>query len=109
MTHTPNHLSERSPMPTLEGPSRDNPTAGPETGTMWRELSSRAAAGASGTQLDPGSKPPSTCPEQAPMKSRGAKHPVGEGTMGTGKPTGALGATGPDEPQQTKAGRQGTP
>ena len=62
------------------GPARDNPTAGPRTGTTRSEPSAPAAAGASGRHHEPGSRPASTCPVQPPSKTGRAQLPVGEGT-----------------------------
>ena len=70
-THA-NHCSARSPRPTPEGPARDNPIAGPRTGTTRSELNAPASAGASGRHNGPGSRPASACPAQPPSKAGGA-------------------------------------
>ena len=67
-THA-NHRSARSPRPTPEGPARDNPVAGPRTGTTRSEPSAPPAAGASGRHNEPGSWPASACPAQPPSKA----------------------------------------
>ena len=69
-THA-NHRSAGSPRPTPEGPARDNPIAGHQTGTMRSEPSAPASAGASGRHNEPGSRPDSACPAQLPSKSGG--------------------------------------
>ena len=67
-----NHRSACSPRPTPEGPARDNPIAGPRTGTTRSEPSAPATAGTSGRQKEPGSRPASACPAQPPSKAGGA-------------------------------------
>ena len=76
--HTPNHHSARSPRPKPEGPARDNPIAGPRTGTTRSALSALASAGASGRHNEPGSRPTSTCPAQ-PSSKAGGDSPRGGG------------------------------
>ena len=76
-THA-NHRSACSPRPTPEGPARDNPIAGPRTGTTQREPSAPASAEASGRHNEPGSRPASACPAQPPSKAGGASPRVGE-------------------------------
>ena len=83
-THA-NHGSARSPRPTPEGPARDNPIAGPRTGTTRREPSAAASAWASGRHNEPGSWPASACPAQPPSKARGASPRRGERHHGVGK------------------------
>ena len=83
-THA-NHRSARSPRPTPEGPARDNPIAGPRTGTTRSEPSVPASAGASGMHNEPGSRPASACPAQPPSKAEGASPRVGERHHGVGK------------------------
>ena len=111
-THA-NHRSARSPRPAPEGPARDNPIAGPRTGTTRSELSAPATAGASGRHNEPGSRPASACTAQPPSKARGPAPGSGKGTRASGKPTRALRATGPDEARRTRRGHEarhrGTP
>ena len=76
-THT-NHRSAPSPRPTPEGPARDNPIAGPRTGTTRSEPSAPASAGASGRHNEPGSRRASACPVQPPSKAGGASPRAGE-------------------------------
>ena len=76
-THA-NNRSARSPKPKPEGPARDNPIAGPRTGTTRSEPSALASAGASGRHKDPGSRRASTCPVQPPSKA-GGNSPRGGG------------------------------
>ena len=106
--HANNH-SARSPRPKPEGPARDNPIAGPRTGTTRRLPIALASAGASGRHKEPGSRPASKCPAQPPSRAGGDSPGPGEGTTATGKPTGAPRATGPDEARRTNAGPRGTP
>ena len=105
-THA-NHSSAGSPRRTPEGPARDNPIAGPLTGTMRSEPSAPASAGASGRHTEPGSRPASACPAQPPSKARGRKPPGwGKGTTVSGKPTRAPGATGPDKARRITRGHE---
>ena len=83
-THA-NHRSARSPRPTPEGPARDNPIAGPRTGTTRSEPSVPASAGASGRHNEPGSRPPSACPAQPPSKAGGPSPRGVERHHGVGK------------------------
>ena len=83
-THA-NHRSARGPRPTPEGPARDNPIAGPRTGTTRSEPSATASAGASGRHNEPFSWPASACPAQAPSKAGGASPWGGERHHGVGK------------------------
>ena len=111
-THA-NHRSASSPRPTPEGPARDNPIAGPQTGTTRSEPSAPASAGASGRHNEPGSRPASACPAQPPINT-GAKAPgMGKRTTASGKATGAPRATRPDEARCTTRGHEarerGTP
>ena len=53
-THA-NHRSAGSPRTTPEGPARDNPIAGPRTGTTRSEPRAPSSAGASGRRKEPGS------------------------------------------------------
>ena len=111
-THA-NHRSARSPRPTPEGPARDNPIAGPRTGTTRSEPRVPASAGASSRHNEPGSRPASACPGSRPVKP-GAQAPgVGKGTRAYGKPTRAPRATRPDKARRTTRGHEarqrGTP
>ena len=83
-THA-NHHSARSPRPTLEGPARDNPIAGPQMGTTRSGPSAPVSAGASGRHKEPSSRPASACPAQPPSRAGGASHRVGERHHGVGK------------------------
>ena len=83
-THA-NHRSKRSPRPTPEGPAKDNPIAGPRTGTTRSELSATASAAASGRRNEPSSRPASTCPARPPSISGGAGPRGNEGNHGVGK------------------------
>ena len=80
-----NNRSARSPRPTPEGPARDNPIAGPRTGTTRSKPSAPASAGASGRHNEPSSRPASACPAQPPSKARGASPRGGERHHGVGK------------------------
>ena len=66
------HRSARSPRPTPEELARDNPIAGPRTGTTRSEPTAPASAAAMSRHKEPGSRPASTCPAQPPSKSGGA-------------------------------------
>ena len=83
-THA-NYRSARSPRPTPEGPARDNPIAGPRTGTTQSEPSATASAGASGRHNEPGSRPATACPAQPPSKAEGASPGGAERYQGVGK------------------------
>ena len=83
-THA-NHRSARSPRPTLEGPARDNPIAGPRTGTTRSEPSAPALAGASGRHNEPCSRPASACPPHPPSKAGGPSPRDGGRHHGVGK------------------------
>ena len=111
-THA-SHRSARSPRPTPEGPARDNPIAGPRTGTTRSEPSAPASAGASGRHNEPGSRPASACPAQPPSKAGNASPRDGKNTTASGKLTGAPRDTGPDAARRTTPGHQarqrGTP
>ena len=76
-THA-NHRSARSPRPIPEGPARDNPIAGPRTGTTRSEPSAPALVGASGRHKEPGSRSASARPAQPPSKAGGASPRGGE-------------------------------
>ena len=107
-THA-NHRSARSRRLTPEGPARDNPIAGPRSGTTRSEPSAPASARASGRHNEPGSRPASPYPRSRPVKP-GAQAPgVGKGTRASGRTTRAPEATGPDEAQRTNAGQRGKP
>ena len=82
-THA-NHRSARSPRPTSEGPARDNPVAGPQTGTTQSNLSAPARTGASGRRNEPGSRPASACCAQLPSRSGGESPWGGEGRHSVG-------------------------
>ena len=103
-THA-NHRSAHSPRPTPEGPARDNPIAGPRTGTTQSEPSAPASAGASGrhNELFPG--PPQRAPRSQPIKPGAQALGLGEGTTVSGAPR----ATGPDEGRRNNAGPRGMP
>ena len=75
----------RQPPQRTEGPARDNPIAGPQTGTMRREPSAPALAGASGWHHELGSRPASTCPAQPPSKTGGDSPLDGGRHHGDGK------------------------
>ena len=79
------HRRARSPRPTPEGPARDNPIAGPRTGTTRSEPNAPASAGASGRHNEPRSWPASACPAQPPSKAGGASPRGGERHHGDGK------------------------
>ena len=66
-----NHRSASSRRPTPQGPARDYPIAGPQTGTTRSEPSVPALAGTSGRHNEPGTRPASACPAQLPSKSGG--------------------------------------
>ena len=83
-THA-NHRSARSPRPTPEGPARDNPVAGPRTGTTRSKPRVPASAGASGRHNEFGSRPASVCPAQPPSKAGGASPWGGERHHGVRK------------------------
>ena len=83
-THA-NHRSAGSPRRTPEGPARDNPIAGPRTGTTRSEPSAPALAGASGNHNEPGSGPASACPAQPPSKAGDASPRAGERHHDDGK------------------------
>ena len=104
-THA-NHRSADSPRTTLEGPARDKPITGPQTGTTDSGPSAPASAGASGRHKEPGSGPASRCPAQPPSKSGATAPGVGKGTTASGKPTGAPRGTGPDKAQRTTRGHE---
>ena len=80
-----NHRSARSPRLTPEGPARDNPIAGPRTGTVRSEPSAPTSVGARGRHNEPGSQPASACPAQPPSKSGGESPRDGERHHGVGK------------------------
>ena len=107
-THA-NHRSARSPRPTQERPARDNPIAGPRTGTTRSEPSAPASAGASGRHKKPGSRPASACPAQPPGKAGGASPRGEERHHGDGE---AGQSTGSDRTRRGvahHAGPRGTP
>ena len=87
----------------------DNPTARPRTGMARSEPSTPAASGASGGHHEPRSRLTFRCPTLPPSKSRGMKHPLGEGTMVMAQQIGALRATEADEARRTNAGSRGSP
>ena len=107
-THA-NHRTVRSPRPTPEGPARDNPIAGPRTGTTGASPPplprQRPRAGTKSPVLG---RPPRAL-RRRPVNP-GAQAPgVHKGTTVSGQPTGAPEATGPDEARRTIAGVPGTP
>ena len=83
-THT-NRRSARSPRPTPARPARDNPIAGPRTGTTQSEPGAPASAGASGRHNEHGSRPAIACPTQPPSRAGGASPRGGERHHGVGK------------------------
>ena len=107
-THA-NHHSARSPRPTPEGPARDNPIAGPRTGTTRSEPSAAASAGAGGRHNEPGSQPASACPAQPPSKAGGASPRGGERHRGVGKADRSTESDGTGQGAAHHAGPQGTP
>ena len=107
-THA-NHRSARSPRPTPEGPARDNPIAGPGTGTTRSEPSAPASAGASGRHNEPGSWPASACPAQPPSKAGGASPRGGERQHGAGKADRSTESDRTARGAAPHAGPQGTP
>ena len=107
-THA-NHRSARSPRPTLEGPARDNPIAGPRAGTTRSEPSAPALAGASGRHKEPGSRPASACPVQPLSKAEGASPRVGERHHGDGKADRSTESDRTRRGAAYHAGPQGTP
>ena len=80
-----NHGSARSPRTTPEGPARDNPIAGPRTGTTRSQPSAPSSARASGRHNEPSSRPASACPVQPPIKAGGASPWGGERNHSVGK------------------------
>ena len=107
-TH-PHHRSARGTRPTPEGPARDNPVAGPRTGTMRSEPSAPASAEASGRHNEPGSRPASACPAQPPSNAGDASPRAGESHHGVRK---AHRSTESDRTRRGalhRAGRPGTP
>ena len=106
-THA-NQRSASSPRLTPEGPARDNPIAGPQTGTTRSAPSAPALAGASGRHNEPGSRPASACPAQPPSKSGGKSpqdgkrhHTVGKADRSTESDRTGLGAAHHAGPQST--------
>ena len=83
-THA-NRRRARSPRPAPEGPARDNPIAGPRTGTTRSEPSVPASAGASVRHNEPGLRQASACPAQPSSKAGGAGPRGGERHHGVGK------------------------
>ena len=107
-THA-NHRSARSPRTTLEGPARENPIAGPRTGTKRSEPSAPPSAGASGRHNEPGSLPASACPAQPPSKAGGASPRVEERHHGVGEPDGSTESDRTGRGAAHHAGPRGTP
>ena len=105
----PKHRSARSPRPTPEGRARDNPIAGPRTGTTWSEPSAPASAGASGRHNEPGSQPTSACPAQPPSKGGGASPRGGERHHGDGKADQSTESNKTRRGRRTNAGPRGKP
>ena len=111
MTGSPhaNHRSARSPRRTPEEHARDNPIAGPQTGTTRSAPSVPASVGVSGRHNEPGSRPACACPAQPPSKAGGEGPRGGEKHPGVGK------ADWSTESNQTRrgaahhAGPRGTP
>ena len=111
-THA-NHRSASSPRPTPERPARDNPIAGPRTGTTRSEPSAPASAGPAAGTMSPVLGRPPRAPRSHPVKP-GAQAPgVRKGTTASGKRTGVPRATRPDEARRTTRGHEarqrGTP
>ena len=104
-THA-HHHSASSPRPTKEGPARDNPIAGPRTGTTRSEPSAPALVGVSGRHDEPGSRPASACPAQPPSKAGGASPRGEERHHGVGK---AKGSTESDQTGRGAAHHAGPP
>ena len=107
-THA-NHRSARSSRPTPEGPARDNPIAGPRTGTMRSEPSAPASAGASSRHNEPGSQPASACPAQPPSKAGGASPRGGERHHGVVKADRSTQSERTGRGAAHRAGPTGTP
>ena len=107
-THA-NHRSARSPRPTPEGPARDNPIAGPRTGTTRSEPSVPASAGASGRHNEPSFRPASACPAQPPSKAGGASSWGGERHHGIGKADRSTESYRTGRGTAHQAGPRGTP
>ena len=80
-----NPHSASSPRPTLEGSARDNPIAGPRTGTTRSEPSAPASAGVSGRHNEPSSRPASAHPAQPSSKAGVPSPRGGERHRGVGK------------------------
>ena len=107
-THS-NHHSARSPRPTPEGPTRNNPIAGPRTGTTRSESSAPASAGASGRQNEPGSRSVYACPAQPPSKSAGASPRGGKRHHGVWKANWSTESDRTGRGGAHNAGPRGTP
>ena len=107
-THS-NHRSARSPRPTPEGPARDNPIAGPRTGTARSEPSAPASLGASGRHNDLSSRPASACPAQLPSKYWGESPGDGERHHGVGKADWSTESDRTGRGAADHAGPRGTP
>ena len=106
--HT-NHRSARSPRPTPEGPTRDNPMVGPER--LQREAGPAALPrrGPAAGTMSPVHGRPWRAPRSHPVKRPRA----GERHHGVEKADRSTGATGPDEARRTTPGHEarhrGTP
>ena len=104
-----NHRIARSPRLAPEGPARDDPIAGPRTGTTRSKPSVRASAGASGRHNEPGSRPASACPAQPPSKAEGASPRGGERHHGVGKADQSTESNRTGRGAAHHAGPRGTP
>ena len=89
------------------GPRRDNPIAGPRTGTTRSEPSVPASAGASGRHHEPGSRPASACPAQPPSKAGGPSPRAGH--HGVGKADRSTESNRTERGMAHHAGPRGTP
>ena len=67
------------------GHAKDNPIAGPRTGTTRSEPTAAALAAATGRHKEPGSGPASKCPAQPPSQSGGEIPRSGERHHSVGK------------------------
>ena len=97
--HVAQDQSRRDPPGTT--PSRD-PERVRRGGSAARLLGQGPAAGTMSPVLGRPPCAPRSCPANPGLRAPG----VGEGTLATGKPTGAPRATGPDEERRTNRGRE---
>ena len=103
------HRSARSPRPAPEGPARDNPIAGPRTGTTRSEPSVPASAGSSSRHIEPASGPASACPAQPPSKAGGPSCRGGERHHGVWKADRSTESNRTGRGAAHHAGARGTP